>query len=174
MPVSKPLDSRSTTRKLSIVTDKQTKRALSQLLGPDDPPIQTVIRNLEIDHQDGAGLPPCNKDFARRLRLRALRLPNLKTRLRLHRGGIQPAALWGIEGQGLAPRFRQALRHALATHLALHKGGQSDVVRNTATSTWITRPSPPHVAPHSAWLTSTNGDGQLRHSIIGKGMKPPS
>ena len=34
----------------------------------------------------------------------------MRTRLRLHRGGVQPVALWGFEGQGLAPKYRMALR----------------------------------------------------------------
>ena len=35
-------------------------------------------------------------------------------------------ALWGIEAQGLAPRYRIALRQALATHLRHHAGGLLD------------------------------------------------
>ena len=36
-----------------IVTDRATHRALAKLLGPDDPPIQSVMRDLGIDHQAG-------------------------------------------------------------------------------------------------------------------------
>ena len=32
-------------------------------------------------------------------------------------------ALWGIEGQGLAPRYRTTLRQAIAKHLGHHNGG---------------------------------------------------
>ena len=35
-------------------------------------------------------------------------------------------ALWGIEAQGLAPRYRIALRQAQATHLRHHAGGLLD------------------------------------------------
>ena len=117
-----------------IVTDKATHRALAKLLGPDDPPIQSVMRDLGIDHQAGRRRRITTlqnrfkKNKQRRIKLRTLRLPSLRTRLRLHRGGIQPVALWGVEGQGLAPRYRQALRQALATHLGLHSGGITDVV----------------------------------------------
>lgn len=68
-----------------------------------------VMRNLGIDHQAGrrrriATLQSrFKKNKQRRLKLRSLRVPTLKTRLRLHRGGIQSVALWGVEGQGLAP-----------------------------------------------------------------------
>ena len=62
----------------------------------------------------------------RKLKLRALKIPALKVRLRLHRGGIQPVALWGVEGQGLAPRYRATLRQAMAKHLGHHNGGLLD------------------------------------------------
>ena len=94
---------------------------------PEDPPIQTVMRDLGIDHQAGCRRRIATlqqrfkKNRQRRLRLRTLKLPNLKTRFRLHRGGIQ-------QGQGLAPRLRQALRRTLANHLGLQSGGQPDVV----------------------------------------------
>ena len=66
------------------------------------------------------------KAHKRKVKLRTLRIPTLKIRLRLHRGGVQPAALWGVEGQGLAPRYRQALRQAMAKHLGHHTGGLLD------------------------------------------------
>ena len=66
------------------------------------------------------------KAHKRKLKLRTLRIPTLKIRLRLHRGGIQPAALWGVEGQGLAPRYRTSLRQAMAKHLGHHNGGLLD------------------------------------------------
>ena len=68
------------------------------------------------------------KNKQRRIKLRSLKLPNLRTRLRLHRGGVQPVAFWGFEGQGLAPRYRLALRQGLATHLGLHQGGLQDII----------------------------------------------
>ena len=36
-----------------IVTDRATQKALEKRLGPDDPPIQSVVRDLGIDHQAG-------------------------------------------------------------------------------------------------------------------------
>ena len=63
----------------------------------------------------------------RGLKLRSLKLPNLKTWLRLHRGGIQPVTLWGVERQGLAPRYRATLRQALAGHLGHQRGGNLDI-----------------------------------------------
>lgn len=101
------------------------------------------MRDLGIDHSAGrrrriATLKKrFNKNKQRRIKLRPRKLPNLKTRLRLHRGGVQPVALRGFEGQGLAPRYRQGLRHALATHLGLHQGGQPDVVYDQHSSKYL-------------------------------------
>ena len=112
-----------------VVTDRVIHKALEKVLGPDDPPIQTVMRDLGIDHSAGrrrriATLQQrFKKNKQRRIKLRSLKLPNIRTRLRLHRGGVQPVAFWGFEGQGLAPRYRMALRQGLATHLGLIKVG---------------------------------------------------
>ena len=87
------------------------------------------MRDLGIDHQAGRArrIPVMKqrmqKANQRRLKLRNLKIPALRVRLRLHRGGIQPVAVWGVESQGLAPRYRLALRHALANQLGHHNGG---------------------------------------------------
>ena len=117
-----------------IVTDQIIHKELSKLLTPHDPPIQSVMRDLGIDHAAGrkrriATLQQrFRKNKQRRIKKRSLKLPNLRTRLRLHRGGVQPVAFWGFEGQGLAPRYRLALRQGLAVHLGLHQGGLQDVI----------------------------------------------
>ena len=115
-----------------IATDRATDKALRTLLQPREPPVEAVMRDLGVDHQAARRrrIPVMKQRLAkannRRLKLRALKIPGLKIRLRLHRGGIQPAALWGIEGQGLAPRYRTTLRQAMAKHLGHHTGGLLD------------------------------------------------
>ena len=134
-----------------IVTDKTIHKELSKLLSPNDPPIQSVMRDLGIDHSASrrrriATLQQrFRKNKQRRIRLRSLKLPNIRTRLRLHRGGVQPVAFWGFEGQGLAPRFRIALRQGLATHLGLHQGPTPTEVCRPWPSDCPPHPSPPHV-----------------------------
>ena len=91
------------------------------------------MRDLGIDHQAARKrrIPVMKqrikKATARKVKLRSLKIPALKVRLRLHRGGIQPVALWGVESQGLAPRYRAALRNGMAKHLGHHTGGLLDV-----------------------------------------------
>ena len=104
-----------------IATDRSTDKALRAILQPGEPPVEAVMRDLGVDHSHEATTG--NK---RKLKLRTLRIPALKIRLRLQRGGIQPAALWGVEGQGLAPRYRTTLRQAMAKHLSHHTGGLLD------------------------------------------------
>ena len=90
------------------------------------------MRDLGIDHQAARRrrIPVLRQRFhkaqQRRIRLRTLKIPALKVRLRLHKGGIQPVALWGLEAQGLAPRYRTTLRQAMATQLGHHAAGLLD------------------------------------------------
>ena len=85
------------------------------------PQVASVMRDLGVDHQAARRrrIPVIrqrmNKTKQRKLKLRTLKIPALKVRLRLHRGGIQPVALCTIEGQGLAPRYRTALKQAMAS-----------------------------------------------------------
>ena len=128
-----------------IATDKQTEQALKGLLQEHEPPISTVMvmRDLGIDHQAARRrrIPVLQQRFQkakqRRLKLRTLKIPALKIRLRLHKGGIQPVALWGIGAQGLAPRYRTALRQALATHLGHHAGGLLDCTYDLHSTKYI-------------------------------------
>ena len=86
-----------------IVTDKRIHSELSKLLGPQDPPIQSVMRDLGIDHAASRRRRIAtlqrrfHKNKQRRIKLRSLKLPNLRTRLRLRKGGVQPVAFWGFE-----------------------------------------------------------------------------
>ena len=115
-----------------IATDRSTEHALKGLLHEHEPPISKVMRDLGVDHQAARRrrIPVLRQRFQkakqRRIKLRSLKIPALKVRLRLHKGGIQPVALWGVESQGLAPRYRTALRQALATHLGHRTGGLLD------------------------------------------------
>ena len=129
-----------------IATDKQTEQALKGQLQEHEPPISTVMRDLGIDHQAGRRrrrrrIPVLRQRFQkakqRRLKLRTLKIPALKIRLRLQKGGIQPVALWGTEAQGLAPRYRTALRQALATHLGHHAGGLLDCTYDLHSNKYI-------------------------------------
>ena len=102
------------------------------------------MRDLGIDHQAARRrrIPVLRQRFQkakqRKFRLRTLKIPALKIRLRLHRGGLQPVALGGIEAQGLAPRYRTALRQAMATHLRHRAGGLLDIAPTcTAPNTLI-------------------------------------
>ena len=107
-----------------VATDKSTDHALKSLLTDQDPPVTTVMRDLGIDHQAARRrrIPVQPQRFQkaqqRKVRLNTLNIPALKIRLRLRKGGIQPVALWGLEAQGLAPRYHKAMRH--------HAGGLLD------------------------------------------------
>ena len=126
-----------------LATDKATDRELKALLQPHEPQVATVMRDLGIDLQAARRrrIPVMKQRFAkahqRKLKLRSLKIPSLKVRLRLHKGGIQPVALWGIEAQGLAPRYRLALRAALANQLGHHHGGSLDATFDLHSNKYI-------------------------------------
>lgn len=126
-----------------IATDKATERELRALLQEHEPPAETVMRDLGIDHQAARRrrIPVMKqrikKANTRKIKLRSLKIPALKVRLRLHRGGIQPVALWGVESQGLAPRYRAALRQAMAKHLGHHTGGLLDITYDIHSKRYI-------------------------------------
>ena len=127
-----------------IATDKATDRALRELLTPHEPPVASVARDLGVDHQAARRrrIPVLRQRFAkakqRRLKLlRTLKIPSLRVRLRLHKGGIQPVALRGIEGQGLAARYRTALRQAMAANLGHHTGGMLDATYDAHSHKYI-------------------------------------
>ena len=89
------------------------------------------------------------KAHQRKLKLRSLKIPSLTVQLRLHKGGIQPVALWGLEAQGLVPRYRTALRTALATQLGHHTGGTLDATYDIHSNKYLDPPnqSPPQSLP---------------------------
>ena len=72
-----------------------------------------------------------HKATQHRIKLRNLKIPALRARLRLHRGGIQPVAIWGVESQGLAPRY------ALAKQLGHHNGGILDVTYDIHSNKYV-------------------------------------
>ena len=94
-----------------ITTDKATDRELRALLTKDDPQIAPVMRDLGIDHQAARKrrIPVMKQRIKkanhRKIKLRSLKIPALRVRLRLHRGGIQPVA-----------RKSMALHHAIERH----------------------------------------------------------
>ena len=89
-----------------IATDKATDHAPRSMLTEQEPPVSTVMRDLGIDHQAARRrrIPVLRQRFQkatqRKIKLRSLKTPALKIRRRLHKGGIQPVALWGVEAQG--------------------------------------------------------------------------
>ena len=100
------------------------------MLTDQEPPVSS----LGVDHQAARRrrIPVLRQRFLkakrRKIKLRALKIPALKICLRLHKGGVQPVALWGGEAQRLAPQNRTALRQAMATHLGHHSGGLLDSI----------------------------------------------
>ena len=97
-----------------IVTDKVIHKELDKLLGPDDPPIQSVMRDLGIDHSAG----------------RKRRIATLQQKGGSSSGASSSDSIAEESNQwpSGASRYRLALRQGLATHLGLHHSGLTDVI----------------------------------------------
>ena len=64
---------------------------------------------------------------ARARKLAKLKIPQPRVNLRLFRGGISSAMLWGHQAQGLPPTRRAFLRAKLSRQIGRHKQGNIDV-----------------------------------------------
>lgn len=116
-----------------LTSSKEVGTALKGLLGPGDPSLFDVFRDLGID-----------ATAAKRRRVTQIRKrfssgstkgdPDSQVeapshgRYRLHKGAIHPVVTWGAQAQGLAPQRRRQLRVMAGRGLKLQKSGSVDVV----------------------------------------------
>ena len=117
-----------------VCTNAASEKALKKLLGPDDPPVKSLARDLGTDYS-GARRRRITvakerqvKGQARAGRLRTLRVPSLTHKWRLFKGGIFAAAAWGHQAQGIAPKRLKWLRACAAQQLQRHKLGSLDLL----------------------------------------------
>ena len=110
------------------------EKHLKEKLQPHEPQPMQLMRDLGVDSQGARKrrIRQVQARFrrarARKAQLRKLRIPQARQKLRLYRGGIHPCAVWGVEAQGLAPRYRTELRVAFGRHLQWQRGGNLDIV----------------------------------------------
>ena len=109
----------STKKTAFIGTDKHTNRALKDILTDDEPPVLPVMRDLGVDHHASRTDQTHSSGN--------LKIPALRVRLLGQ----------GVESQQLAPRYRMALRHALAKQLGHHSGGILDVTYDIHSAKYV-------------------------------------
>ena len=113
-----------------VRSSKETRKELQARRSPADPQVFTCMRDLGVD----CALGRCRRVKLQKARFRrgahrnkklgALKIPQPRINLRLFRGGVSSAMLWGSP----CPSRREYLRTRLSRQLARHKFGHIDVV----------------------------------------------
>ena len=115
-------------------SDPKAAAALKKLLGPDDPKVCGVVKDLGVDNsgarrrrikQSKARL---DKASARNHKLQKLSVPTRKIAVRVNRVGVQTTATWGHQAQGLAPKRMKVIRAAAGGHAFRQSLGSLDLV----------------------------------------------
>ena len=124
----------SLTKTCFVCSDTPAEKALTKLIGPNDPPVSSLARDLGTDYS-GARRRRITiakerqaKGRTRATRLRKLLVPSLSHKWRAFKGGVFTTAAWGHQAQGLAPKRLKWLRASAAQQLNRHKLGSSDLV----------------------------------------------
>ena len=115
-------------------SDPKAAEALKKLLGADDPKVCGVVKDLGVDNSGARrrrikqSKLRLDKAAARNSRLQKLSVPTRKMAVRVNRVGVQTAATWGHQAQGLAPKRMKVVRAAAGGHAFRQSLGSLDLV----------------------------------------------
>ena len=111
-----------------MCSSAEIRKELAAKRLPTDPQIFTSMRDLGVD----CALGRCRrvkmqkarfgKGAARAKKLAKLKIPQPRVNLRLFRGGISSAMLWGQQGQGVPPTRTAFLRAKLSRQMKAQAG----------------------------------------------------
>ena len=88
----------------------KAEKCLQKILQEGDPEVSSMVKDLGVDSAGGRRrrITTQAKRFGlaarRNKRLHVLRLPRRPQRTRVYRASVLTAAVWGHEGQGIAPK----------------------------------------------------------------------
>ena len=129
----------SASKTVFIVTDAKTRKALSGYLGPGDPEIKFQAKDLGVD-TSGGGLRRIAtargrqvKAQNRKNKLGSLQVGQVKAQIRIFKGSIMAAGLYGHQAMGVAPKRLKWYRHAMAGLLGRQSLGGTDVILDMQT-----------------------------------------
>ena len=114
----------------------KAEKCLRQALKEGEPEVSSVVKDLGVDSAGGRRrrITTQSKRFniaaRRNKRLHVFRLPRRPQRTRVYRASILTAAIWGHEGQGVAPKRLKVIRAALSRHAGCTALGSVDVSFN--------------------------------------------
>ena len=115
-------------------SDPKAAAALKKLLEDGDPKVCGVAKDLGVDNSGGRrrrtkqSRTRLDKAVARNFKLQKLAVPTKKIAVRVNRVGVQTAATWGHQAQGLAPKRMKIIRAAAGGHASRQALGSLDLV----------------------------------------------
>ena len=124
----------STTKTGFLASTVECKRALSLFRRDEQPQAHELLKDLGLGSSGGrrrrigAQQKRLLKGKGRQTKLLHLKLRSRPVRVRIWKTSVHAAAGYGLEAQGIAPQRLRTLRHQLARHGGLQKGGSVDIV----------------------------------------------
>ena len=124
----------STSKSAFVCTDKRTQHRLKQLLLPGEPPVLHLVKDLGVDsagarrRRVATSNARVTKAAGRSGKLTRLKVTNPKKRALVAATGVETAATFGHQGQGISPKRMKVLRAIAGGHFGKLSFGSLDLV----------------------------------------------
>ena len=124
----------SSAKSAFVVSDKAAQKRLQSLLRPEKPPILHLVKDLGVDsaaartRRVASSNVRLAKALGRSGKLTRLKVLDKKKRARVASTGALTAAIFGHQGQGLAPKRMKVLRAMVGGHYGKLAFGSLDLV----------------------------------------------
>ena len=124
----------STSKSAFVCTDKRTQHRLKQLLRPGEPPVLHLVKDLGVDsagarrRRVATSNARITKAAGRSGKLTRLKVTNPKKRALVAATGVETAATFGHQGQGISPKRMKVLRAIAGGHFGKLSFGSLDLV----------------------------------------------
>eukprot|EP00439_Symbiodinium_sp_Y106_P074941 s2732_g14.t1 len=124
----------STSKSAFVCTDKHTQHRLKQLLLPGEPPVLHLVKDLGVHSARARRRRVANsnaritKAAGRSGKLTRLKVTNPKMRAQVAATGVETAATFGHQGQGISPKRMKVLRAIAGGHFGKLSFGSLDLV----------------------------------------------
>ena len=124
----------SASKSAFVCTNRHTQHRLKQLLLPGEPPVLHLVKDLGVDsagarrRRVATSNARISKAACRSGKLTRLRIPNPKKRAQIAATGVETAATFGHQGQGISPKRMKVLRAIAGGHYGKLSFGSLDLI----------------------------------------------